>query len=76
MTTKVCVICGREFESYDKPISRCRGIGKRPCNAVTCSKNCARKYQIYNERKRYEKRKQELHQRQAEGIQNSPPRAE
>lgn len=45
---KKCVICGGEYEAYDKVgHSVGRGImnkSKRPHNSKTCSKKCARKY--------------------------------
>jgi hypothetical protein len=50
MTTKKCIICGREFESYDKPKEHGgTGSSRRPHHTKTCSKKCAKKY---NERKR------------------------
>lgn len=44
MVIKVCRVCKREFEAYDRP-SKGRGTRrtmKRPHNSVTCSKRCSR----------------------------------
>jgi len=40
---KKCIVCGREFETYDKKRRGRRSTTiKRPINAVTCSKECSR----------------------------------
>ena len=51
MVKKVCKVCKREYEAYDKP-SKGRGIRrvmKRPYNSVTCSKRCSRLNCFYHE---------------------------
>jgi hypothetical protein len=43
---KICINCGKEFESFDKAKKGGRrGYGKRPSNCITCSKKCSRVYQ-------------------------------
>ncbi len=54
---KICKVCGKEFECYDKPKSSSHGssrkgrIFKRPYKAVTCSPKCSSIY--YYDRKIY-----------------------
>lgn len=40
---KNCVICGREFQSHDRP-KRQHQSSKRPFRAKTCSHECSRVY--------------------------------
>lgn len=44
MGIKFCIVCGKEFECYDKVQNKRRAIYKRPINAKTCSKKCSRLY--------------------------------
>ena len=49
---KKCVICGREFQSYNRPYSGKHSCStksgstmpKRPFGSLTCSKLCSRKH--------------------------------
>lgn len=43
---KVCMVCGRSFQAYEKTWSGpTRFIGKRPHYALTCSKKCSKVFQ-------------------------------
>ena len=51
MVFRNCIICGREFEAYEKTQSRRRASRKkykRPKTALTCSRVCSRKYTHLN----------------------------
>jgi len=39
---KICKICGKEFECYDKKRKGIKIQKKLPMNRVTCSKECAK----------------------------------
>jgi len=40
-----CVVCGKEFETYDKtPPGRRTCRYRRPRRCITCSKECSREY--------------------------------
>ncbi len=50
---KICVVCEKNFECYDKPTKHghggTRNIKKRPSNTLTCSHKCS---SIYVHRKK------------------------
>jgi len=39
---KICKVCQREFECYDKPYTGRHGILKQRAGAVTCSSICSK----------------------------------
>jgi hypothetical protein len=51
MAFRKCIICSREFESYEKTQANRRAFikkYKRPKTSITCSRACSRKYRHLN----------------------------
>lgn len=53
---KKCVMCGREYEAYDKVSKGKKAKIKRRHNSKTCSKKCAREYIHKLNREQYRKK--------------------
>ncbi len=63
MTTKNCITCNKEYETYDKNLlgkrsGKASGRGlkkyKRGINTITCSKKCSRVYNNFTREERKE----------------------
>ena len=69
MITKICKVCGKSFECYEKG-KRNKIPDKRQSNAVTCSKECSKKNRDYlrkeSARKGNEKKNAQLKMRKIE----------